>query len=231
MFNNTTLIISGPDTFEFLQAQLTSDLNNIEADRPPQLSAWCNPKGRVITLFRIRRAKDCWHLALPGALADTVSERLTMYRFRSKVDIERGAATADDLGVAEPLAETDWRRQLVTAGVPYIDAAQSGLFTPHMLNLDRLGAVHFDKGCYPGQEIVARIHFRGASKRRLRRFSSATPHADGDKLQIAGRDVGEVVNAVGNELLAVVPVDGSDFAIGGESLTAEPLPYDTAGAA
>jgi len=231
MFDNTTLVLSGQDAFEFLQAQLTSDLDKIPKDSPPALSAWCSPKGRVICLFRIRRGgEDSWRLTLPVALADAVSQRLVMYRFRSKVSIDRETTAAADLGVPKGDSEATWRKSLIVAGVPYVDSAQSERFTPHMLNLDLLGAVDFDKGCYPGQEIVARTHFRGASKRRLRRFSANTEQKPGDKVQMAGRDAGEVVNALSGDLLAVVPVDGSDFSIAGEPLVPETLPYgDDAG--
>ena len=107
----------------------------------------------------------------------------------------------------------DWQLDNLRAGIVQIDRSQSEAFTPHMLNLDLLGAVSLDKGCYPGQEIVARTHYRGATKRRMLRFECAVATAPGDKISNAGRDVGEVVNAIGNDLLAVVPVDG-----GGEGL-------------
>ena len=96
-----------------------------------------------------------------------------------------------------------------------------------MLNLDRLGAVSLDKGCYPGQEIVSRTHYRGESKRRLRRFESTAPATRGDKVSDGNRDVGEVVNAIGNELLAVVPVaaDASTLTVDGHALTELSLPY------
>ena len=226
MFDNTSLILSGPDAFEFLQAQLTSDLGKISADEPPALSAWCSPKGRVICLFRVRTGNDGdWRLTLPAALAESVGQRLVMYRFRSKFSIDREAAVAGDLGVSEADTETAWRADLIVSGIPYVDSAQSERFTPHMLNLNLLGAVDFDKGCYPGQEIVARTHFRGVSKRRLRRFSASIEHEPGNKVQMAGRDAGEVVNAQGGDLLAVVPVDGSDFSVAGEPLIPETLPY------
>jgi len=226
MFDNASLVLSGPDSFDFLQAQLTSDLGAVPADAAPVLSAWCSPKGRVICLFRVRRnSEGLWRLTLPAALADAACQRLIMYRFRSKVDIERDAAEAEDLGVAADDNQDEWRRGLIVSGIPYVDSAQSERFTPHMLNLDLLGAVDFDKGCYPGQEIVARTHFRGVSKRRLRRFSADTEHRPGDKVQSAGRDAGEVVNALGGDLLAVVPVDGDDFSVAGEALIPETLPY------
>ncbi len=61
-----------------------------------------------------------------------------------------------------------WRRQDIAARLPWIGPATAGRFVPQALELERIGALSFDKGCYPGQEIVARLHFRGGNKRGLR---------------------------------------------------------------
>ena len=79
-----------------------------------------------------------------------------------------------------------------------------------MLNLDLLGAISFEKGCYTGQEVVARTQNLGKSKRRLMRYRSAATLALGDKLSDGDRDVGEVINVIENDLLAVTPVDLHD---------------------
>jgi folate-binding Fe-S cluster repair protein YgfZ len=96
-----------------------------------------------------------------------------------------------------------------------------------MLNLDLLDAISFDKGCFPGQEIVARTHYKGATKRRTVRFTVEQPVRVGDKVSLEGRDIGEVLNVAGTGLLAVVPVDKADetLTIGGSSLKREQLPY------
>jgi folate-binding Fe-S cluster repair protein YgfZ len=77
------------------------------------------------------------------------------------------------------------------------------MFVPQMVNLEKLGGVDFQKGCYPGQEIVARAQYRGAVKRRMVRL----PAPEGAKLQ-PGQDFngGVVVDSAGGEVLAVVPV-------------------------
>jgi folate-binding protein YgfZ len=148
-----------------------------------------------------------------------------MFRFRSKVDLESAPATADDLGI-ESTTE-DWLVGNLRAGRPEIWAAQSEQFTPHMLNLDLLGGLSFDKGCYPGQEIVARTHYRGATKRRTHRFESGQAVSPGDKVSDGERDVGEVLNAIGTDLLAVIPSDKADegLSVGGVTLRHIPLEY------
>ena len=95
----------------------------------------------------------------------------------------------------------------IRAGIAEITPENSEKYTPHMLNLDRLGAISFEKGCYTGQEVVARTENLGQSKRRLMRYRSDAPDvAIGDKLSDGERNVGTVLNARGTELLAVTPV-------------------------
>jgi folate-binding protein YgfZ len=155
-------------------------------------------------------------MTLPTELADDVVKRLAMFRFRSKVDFE-----------LQPVGDDGHLLENLRNGVAEIWKAQSEKFTPHMLNLDLIDAVDFDKGCYTGQEIVARTHYRGASKRRCVRFESAEPVLPGDKVSDGNRDVGEVLNAIGNDLLAVVPVDIADneLTVNGAALLHLPLPY------
>lgn len=63
-----------------------------------------------------------------------------------------------------------WRLADIAAGLPWLDPATQGEFVPQALDLERLDALRFDKGCYPGQEIAARLHFRGSAKARLHRL-------------------------------------------------------------
>ena len=209
------LVVNGADALEFLQGQLTIDLQKLGVG-DSQRAGWCNPKGRVICLFDVSATDEGFSLRLPAELADDVLKRLTMFRFRSKVDFEL-QTSADESHLPERLRD----------GVAEIWQAQSEKFTPHMLNLDLIGAIDFEKGCYTGQEIVARTHYRGASKRRCLRFESTKPVSPGDKVSDGDRDVGEVLNATGNDLLAVVPVDKADngLTVAGASLVHLPLPY------
>lgn len=110
---------------------------------------------------------------------------------------------------ANAAAVAAWERAEIEAGIPEVYPATSGQFVAQMLNLDRIGAVSFTKGCYPGQEIVARAHHLGRVKRRARRFRVAgAPPAPGEALANSG---GAVVRAAANGeeclLMAVVPDD------------------------
>lgn len=99
--------------------------------------------------------------------------------------------------------EEAWTLQEIRAGRPLITAATQDQFVPQMVNLEQLDAVDFRKGCYPGQEIVARAQYRGQVKRRMVRLPSPAGARlkPGDEL-----DGGVVVDAAGGELLAVMPV-------------------------
>ena len=223
-FPYSRILVAGAEAFDFLQAQLSNDLRLLQ-DRPEILAAWCNPKGRVICIVRIRRNEGGYALSLPAELAESVLKRLTLFRFRSKVAFEHAPASPEDLGI-EGDTET-WLLGNLRAGRPEVWQAQSEEFTPHMLNLDLLGAVSYDKGCYPGQEIVARTHYRGATKRRTHRFSAARPVSPGDKVTDNERDIGEVLNAIGTDLLAVIPSEKADDAlsVAGVELKHVPLEY------
>ncbi len=211
----STIKTTGPDAFEFLQGQLTNDLRGLEAGGS-QRSAWCSPKGRVIWFGDIAAIDGGYALSVPADRAEGLVRRLSMFRFRSKVNFE----VIDEGQSADPAA-------LIAAGIPWIGEAQSEEFTPHMLNLDLLEAISLDKGCYTGQEIVARTHYKGATKRRTKRFASDGPVTVGDKVELDGRKVGEVLNVAGNELLAVIATDKADQAhtVGDVTLSSRPLPY------
>jgi folate-binding protein YgfZ len=210
-----TIRITGPDAATFLQGQLTNDVRHLDTESEI-LAAWCNPKGRVICFGPLHRIDDGYEFRIAADMADDVVRRLTMFRFRANLDI----AVADAAESIDPVS-------LIESGLAFIGRDQSEKFTPHMLNLDLVGAISFDKGCYTGQEVVARTHYKGATKRRALRFSSAEPVSPGDKVSCEGRDVGEVLNVAGNDLLAVVPTDKGDEAlsVNGIALKRLPLAY------
>lgn len=122
----------------------------------------------------------------------------------------------------------------IRLGLPEVTPGLYERFVAQMLNLDALGAVSFDKGCYPGQEIVARVHNLGGVKRRARHYAAEGPPAPlGTTIVTAdGTAVGEVVrsapNGSGSELLAVVDNAATDARLStgaGVALAARPLPF------
>jgi folate-binding protein YgfZ len=134
---------------------------------------------------------------------------------------------------AEPTRPDSAALAEIALGLPAITAAASGRYVAQMLNLDRLGAIVFDKGCYPGQEIVARVQHLGDVKRRLRRFATTAskPPAEGASVTANGTAVGEVIRAAatpsGADLLAVVEVAsaGTELTCDGAPLRELPIAY------
>lgn len=82
-----------------------------------------------------------------------------------------------------PSTQEDWLRADIAQGFPLVTQATSEHYVPQMVNLDKLGGVSFKKGCYPGQEIVARTHYLGKIKRHLYRLSSAHPLTAGTEVR------------------------------------------------
>jgi folate-binding protein YgfZ len=116
-----------------------------------------------------------------------------------------------------PVDRATWQRLEVAAGQPQVYAATSEEFVAQMLNLDSVGGIAFDKGCYTGQEVIARAHYRGRVKRRMQRFVSREPCqlSPGDSGQLAdGRTFKVVLSAQladGRcDFLAVTSTVGSD---------------------
>lgn len=209
---------SGADAPEFLHGQFTNDVLGLE-DGKATLSAWCNPKGRVIATFLLCRSGNRYWLALPQALKAAFLRRLKLYVLRASVNIavaDEGLTLAGMLGapagqsraagvfpVVPPAAglnaglnndlaiviaapetlrelrtgpqgnEQAWDAVNVRRGIPWLEEQTRERFLPQELNLEALGALSYDKGCYPGQEIIARLRYRGEVKRLLRRATAA----------------------------------------------------------
>jgi hypothetical protein len=228
-----SLLVSGADARTFLQGQLSADIDALSPARP--LLASCNSaQGRVQAVLWLTERADVIALTLPASLTERVAARLRKYVLRSKVKIDEStAATA----LIEPPAyrELDWRLAGIRAGLPQVYPETYESFVAQMLNLDLLGGIAFEKGCYTGQEIIARTHFRGAIKRRMFRFRCpGPPPVPGTRVLVGEQHAGDVVDAAatsdGCELLAVISLAQADAELELESnrgprLEQLPLPY------
>jgi folate-binding protein YgfZ len=142
-------------------------------------------------------------------------------------------------GEAASVAPEVWRWLGIRAGVPVIGAATQDLFVPQTANWDLLGGVSFQKGCYPGQEIVARTQYLGRLKERMHLFHvDGPPSPPATKIYGAvfgDQACGTVVNAAaapdgGSDLLAILQLSALDGALRvgspiGPALAPLPLPY------
>ena len=130
--------------------------------------------------------------------------------------------------------ESGWMLEEIRAGRPLITQATQDQFVPQMVNYERFGAVDFQKGCYPGQEIVARAQYRGQVKRRMVRVRTPVALRAGQDLysdDLPGQASGTVVNAAGDEALAVTQISTLEKGValraeaGSAALEVLPLPY------
>ena len=129
----------------------------------------------------------------------------------------------------------EWHRLDIESGLGQVFAATSEEFVAQMLNLDVLDAISFEKGCYTGQEVIARAHYRGRVKRRLQRFLTRAPQtlAPGDTGRLADGRAFKVVDAVQRddgrcEFLAVAETGSAEAPPRSLAPTASSAPSDTA---
>jgi folate-binding protein YgfZ len=144
-------------------------------------------------------------------------------------------------GACESGNESMWYRREIEQGIPRLGVATSEAFVPQMVNLDLIGAVSFKKGCYPGQEVVARVHYLGKTKQRMFLLETDTKqditpgtaiYAADDSEKAAGTVVSAVRTGSGQLLLAVLQtsriIDKSELHVGsinGALLALRKLPY------
>ena len=141
-------------------------------------------------------------------------------------------AAADRFGEL-PVRDEAWHLEDIRSGLPQVHPQTHEAFVAQMLNLDLIGGISFEKGCYTGQEIIARTHFRGTVKRRMLGFRADCPAPiPGTRVLSNGQHAGDVVDAAatasGCELLAVINLAQREAALTLESgvpLLSMPLPY------
>ncbi len=180
--------IEGSDAREFSQSQFTVGVDSLTRDRWFPL-AWCEPRGRVLAFMMGRASENGVDLVLPASLADSVSKRLALFTIGRSVEISAPAPVAGSFDADSdmpPLANDEsramstgaqapadaaelhrWRTLDLCQGLPWLEPDSSAQHLPQWLGLERLGALVYDKGCYPGQEVIARLHYRGSLKYRL----------------------------------------------------------------
>jgi folate-binding protein YgfZ len=234
--------VRGSDAVGFLQGQLSNDVAQL-AGGQPMLAGLHNPQGRAIALLRlVLVGADDVFAVLPRELAASVATRLSKYVLRAKVKVTDASAELESSSALSQLSPEDFSRTArIAAGLPQVYAPTSEQFVAQMLNLDVLNGISFTKGCYTGQEVIARAHYRGRVKRRMQRFRTmgAAELALGAVGKLRDGRSFRVVDAIALaegscEFLAVAPMDArsddapaSDSTDSGVALDVEqlPLPY------
>ena len=259
----------GEDAAEFLQAQFTNDINQVD-ETHSQLSALCSPKGRMLCNFRIFKRDQTYYLVLPYELLEAALSRLRMFVLRSRVTLEdasdaligigaSGSKTIEHLGAISgslpqaideavefkdytiirvagvvpryeiyglleamkklwqaldvhgtPVGASVWELLNIQSGIPVITAGSIDAYVPQMANMHLINGVSFTKGCYPGQEIVARMlhNISGRSEESFTKVNCASIPRD-------LLDIGTILSAQKNpegkyEALAVIQTQDAE---------------------
>lgn len=238
------LSVTGPDAETFLQGQLSCDMTKI-TEHGMQPAVYCSVQGRILASLFVIKFTDGFALLLPTDITESIREKLNFYGKFSKVTLEAlekplyiahkasqdftqdyfDWQNTDNTLIFDPASLSDlptapseyWDWQLISNSFPMIVNKTQDTFLPHRLNFHLLDALDFEKGCYIGQEIIARMHYRGKLKVSTQRctldkdlkLAAGTllyPTADCDK------PLGQVVNYCyltdfGNQLLIELPLD------------------------
>jgi folate-binding protein YgfZ len=244
--------MSGPDAVAHLQSMVSNDIEAI----PPGGGAYAlllTPKARVISDLEVFNTGTELVLACPPETREDVVEVLIRARFRKKVELEptSGAVVWGDVEDALATLETpigphrlvetapvengagDWELARIEAGIPRFGAEFGPDAMPAEAGLVER-AVSFTKGCYPGQEPIARLHYRGHANRGLRglAFTDGTPEP-GAVVTVEDRDVGRVTSvadsprfgAIGLAVIRREIGDGDRVDAGVHAALVRPLPF------
>lgn len=222
--------ISGVDAQKYLQGQLTCDVVALPANAST-LTAHCDPKGKMTSIFRLLKISETQFFMLINKDLFAAVDALKKYAVFSKVsftpldwqiigaiDCHCGKVTPQlrmdinesrsillnsevlDVTINGSLAQ--WEAADIQAGLPHLTAATQNEFIPQALNLQSIEqAISFSKGCYIGQETVARAKYRGINKRAmfiLQGETSALPKLGSElemQLETGWRKTGCIINA------------------------------------
>ena len=251
----------GADVRDVLHGQTTRNFKALDLHHPID-GAFCDLKGRVITDFTaVLTSETTVLMRVSKGVAALLQEHLAKYLMFSKTKMttldwhcwgcsDSSESATSGIRVPRPDGHSEvwsspsnppahampankWLLFRIKRGLARIHEHSVGKYLPQDLNYDLNGFVDFDKGCYTGQEIIARLHYRGQPKRRLSLLtvrSSTQPASDERIIDSAtGKSIGSVVEVVENEdaflclCEVVTDVATLDIELGGNSATPTPF--------
>jgi len=206
--NRALIKVTGSDSESFLNGQFTNAVKQIHNNQV-QLNGYCQHQGKLISLLWVMKKDNSFYLSFPENLKDVVFKRLMMFKLMSDVVFEDltnelilyglvNLSKEGEFRITNKLSvmissellnnidsKDSWEMECFKEMIPEIEMITSELHIPQALNLD-IGevGVSFSKGCYPGQEVVARMHYLGKPKRRLYKFTSPHQVIVGDFLHV-----------------------------------------------
>ena len=215
------LRVAGPDAADYLQRMVSNDVEALavgEACDALLLTA----KARVIAPLRVlRRGEEDFLVLTEPELGDTVRTQLLRTRFAAKTEIEPeeheswlvlgGEEVLDDRPAGDEVGEEELERWRIEAGIPRWGREIDDQILPAEAGLDDTH-ISFSKGCYPGQEPIARQRYRGKVNRKLRVLDVEGDATPGTELVLDGKKVGRITSAVPGVALGYVRVEVPDDA-------------------
>jgi tRNA-modifying protein YgfZ len=210
--------VTGPDAADYLQRMVSNDVEALAVGEMCD-ALLLTPKARIIAPLRVlRRGEDDFLLLTEPELGEAVQSELTRMRFAAKCEIAPeeheswvvlgGEEILDRRPDGEEVAEEEAERARIEAAEPRWGRELDERILPAEAGLERTH-ISFTKGCYPGQEPIARLHYRGHVNRRLRvlEVEAASP---GDQITFEGKPVGRVTSVVPGLALGYVRTEVPD---------------------
>jgi tRNA-modifying protein YgfZ len=215
------LRVAGPDAADYLQRMVSNDVEALAVGESCE-ALLLTAKARVIAPLRvIRRAADDFLLLTEPELGETARAELVRMRFAAKAEIEAeeheswlvlgGEEVLDERPGGEEVDEEQLERWRIESGIPRWGREIDDRILPAEAGLDETH-VSFSKGCYPGQEPIARQRYRGKVNRKLRVLEIDGDAAPGDELLLDGKKVGRITSTVPGVALGYVRVEVPDDA-------------------
>lgn len=229
--HRAVLKVSGEAAKSFLNGLITADMEKL-----PSFGALLSPQGKLLVDFFIIEHEEAFYLDCPTAQAEMLFQKLNLYKLRAKVTISKESLhifaltqdeTASGIVFQDPRAKAMGKRLITPIALPTTGEMQDytrlrvaaclpeggedftyGETFPHDVNMDDFGVLSYTKGCYVGQEIVARMHHRGSARKRVKRFfGEVKMPATGSDILSNDVVVGQVGTIYGDSGLALVRVD------------------------
>jgi folate-binding protein YgfZ len=208
--------VFGPDAEDYLQRMVSNDVEAL-GDGAACEALLLTPKARVIAPLRVlRRAADDFLLSTEPELGDDVRAQLLRTRFAAKVEIEveeheswlvlGGDEILDERPAGDEVSDEELERWRIESGIPRWGHEIDERVLPAEAGLDETH-ISFTKGCYPGQEPIARQRYRGKVNRKLRILNIEGEAERGDELVLEGKTVGRITSAVDGVALGYVRVE------------------------
>ena len=249
----SVLRLTGDKSAELLQGQSTCDVSLL-SESEFQPGVFCTPQGRVIANFMMIGTKSAIYLIIDHSMVATVDKHLHKFALLYRVELtvpayclygastpishtltcgkwpdNRWLAIADSEPDMLLLSIEDWQVADIKSGMVWINDSLSEKLLPQQINSHWQGGVSFSKGCYTGQEVVARLHYKGKITKFTRLCETETTTSAGQHIYQHHKQVGEILNAQSNWCLCLVnqtiDPDSPVITENGDILSFRQLPY------